>query len=101
MSARVVSSMPKNIVICCDGTDNEVATDSTNVLRLYRMLVRDERQVAYYDAGVGTLIDPSAVSMYRKLLGRWLDSAIGYHIRDNLVAASLFLARQYQPGDRV
>jgi uncharacterized protein (DUF2235 family) len=30
--------MPKNIVVCCDGTDNEVATDSTNVLRLYRML---------------------------------------------------------------
>jgi uncharacterized protein (DUF2235 family) len=48
--------MPRNIVICCDGTDNEVATDSTNVLRLFRMLERDQRQVAYYDGGVGTLV---------------------------------------------
>ena len=35
--------MPKNIVICSDGTDNEIATDSTNVLRLFRMLKRDDR----------------------------------------------------------
>ena len=24
--------MPKNLVLCCDGTDNDVATDSTNTI---------------------------------------------------------------------
>ena len=46
--------MPKNIVICCDGTNNEIVGDQTNVLRLYRMLSQNERQIAFYDPGVGT-----------------------------------------------
>src|SRR5438552_18866539 len=91
--------MPKNIVICCDGTDNEVATDSTNVLRLFRMLERDQRQVAYYDGGVGTLVDPAAISVLRKYLSRRLDAAIGLRVRENVIAAYRFLARTYQPGD--
>ena len=93
--------MPKNIAVCCDGTDNEVATDSTNVLRLYRMLERDHRQVAYYDAGVGTLADPAAISTYRKLLSRRLDAAIGLRVRENVIAAYSFLARTYEQGDFV
>ena len=30
--------MPKNIVILCDGTSNEVSEDRTNILRLYATL---------------------------------------------------------------
>jgi uncharacterized protein (DUF2235 family) len=93
--------MPKNIVVCCDGTDNEVATDSTNVLRLFRMLERDQRQVAYYDGGVGTLVDPAAISLLRKYLSRRLDAAIGLRVRENVVAAYRFLARTYQLGDQI
>jgi len=93
--------MPKNIVICCDGTDNEVATDSTNVLRLYRMLQRDERQVAYYDGGVGTLADPAAITIFQRYFSRRLDAAIGLRVRDNVIAAYQFLARTYEPGDRI
>jgi uncharacterized protein (DUF2235 family) len=91
----------QNIVACCDGTDNEVATDSTNVLRLFRMLVRDDRQVAYYDGGVGTLADPAAISVLRKCLGRWLDAAIGLRVRDNVIAAYRFLAQTYKSGERI
>jgi pilus assembly protein CpaB len=47
--------MSKNIVVGCDGTDNEVATDSANALRLFRILERDQRQVAYYDGGGSTI----------------------------------------------
>ena len=94
-------TLPKNIVICCDGTDNDVAKDSTNILRLYRMLCRDQRQVAYYDPGVGTLVNPFAISRLRKYIGRRVDAAIGYRVRDNVVAAYLFLARNYLPGDSI
>src|SRR5262245_57442256 len=93
--------MPKNIVVCCDGTDNEVATDSTNVLRLFRMLERDDRQVAYYDGGVGTLVDPAALSTVRKYFSRRLDAAIGLRVRENVIAAYRFLAQTYQPGDQL
>ncbi len=50
--------MPKNIVVCLDGTGNQLkATASTNVVRLYGMLdlADPSRQVAYYDPGVGTM----------------------------------------------
>ena len=36
--------MPKNIVICCDGTGNEINTTISNVLKLYRVLEKDEGQ---------------------------------------------------------
>jgi uncharacterized protein (DUF2235 family) len=93
--------MPKNIVVCCDGTDNEVATDSTNVLRLFRMLERNDRQLGYYDAGVGTLVDPAAISVFRKYFSRRLDAAIGLRVRENVIAAYRFLARTYEPEDQM
>jgi uncharacterized protein (DUF2235 family) len=91
----------RNLVVCCDGTDNEVATDSTNVLRLFRMLERDEHQITFYDAGVGTQVDPEAITVWRKILSRRLDAAIGLRVRENVIAAYRFLVQNYQPGDQI
>src|SRR5258707_166081 len=33
--------MPKNIVICCDGTGNEFSDRNSNVVKLYQMLMRN------------------------------------------------------------
>lgn len=33
--------MPKNIVICCDGTGNEFDEQNSNVIKLYKMLIHD------------------------------------------------------------
>lgn len=93
--------MPKNIVYCCDGTNNEVTGHSTNVLRLYRMLVRGPDQVSCYDGGVGTLADPTALTTLRKRIGRHLDAAIGLGIAENFAQAYRFLGRHYEPGDRI
>jgi uncharacterized protein (DUF2235 family) len=52
--------MPKNIVVCCDGTGNEIGEDISNVLKLYRVLAKnDTKQIAFYDPGVGTLARPN------------------------------------------
>lgn len=91
----------KNIVICCDGTSNDVASDSTNVLRLFRSLERSERQIAFYDSGVGTLADPTKISRIGKYCSRMLDQGIGHGVRENVCAAYRFLTRTYQPGDRI
>lgn len=93
--------MQKSIVICCDGTTNEVAGDSTNVLRLYRTLVRDATQLCYYDAGVGTVADPGAITMEGKRLSKRFDSATGSSVRENAVKAYRFLSNRYEPGDRI
>jgi uncharacterized protein (DUF2235 family) len=51
--------MPKNIVVCCDGTANEYGDANTNILKLYSILPsNDEKQITFYDPGVGTLSMP-------------------------------------------
>src|SRR5262245_36207664 len=53
------SGVGRNLVICCDGTNNKFGSENTNVVRLVQVLNRDpERQRLYYDPGVGTLPEP-------------------------------------------
>lgn len=41
-------SMPKNVVISCDGTGNEFGGDcNSNVLKLYSTLMSDDNQCGY------------------------------------------------------
>ncbi len=51
----------RNIIICCDGTGNEISENIYNVLKLYRCLRKTEktepRQLVSFDTGVGTLED--------------------------------------------
>ena len=65
------------------------------------MLERNDRQVAYYDAGVGTLSAPTAITKLQRLVSRRLDAAIGLRVRENAIAAYRFLVRTYQTGDRI
>jgi uncharacterized protein (DUF2235 family) len=52
--------MPKNIVICCDGTGNQIESRLSNVLKLFRVLQKNERQLVYYSPGAGTVGDYDA-----------------------------------------
>jgi uncharacterized protein (DUF2235 family) len=52
----------KNIVICCDGTGNNMSKNISNVLKLYRCLRKTARtephQMVFYDPDVGALARP-------------------------------------------
>src|SRR5260221_2346667 len=60
----------KNIVICCDGTGNEISENISNVLKLYRVLRKtgktEPSQVVFYDPGVGTLARPDTWTKLRQ-----------------------------------
>ena len=47
--------MSRNIVVCCDGTGNEVEGNLSNVLKLFRIALRNEHQRVYYSPGIGTI----------------------------------------------
>jgi uncharacterized protein (DUF2235 family) len=95
----------KNIVICCDGTGNEISENISNVLKLYRMMRKtgktEPHQIVFYDPGVGTLARPDP---WRKL---WQDTitilglATGYGLDDNVLAAYEFLVKNYEDGDDI
>ena len=51
--------MPRSIVLCFDGTNNEYAATNTNVVKLYAMLDRTKSdQIAYCQPGIGTYAPP-------------------------------------------
>ncbi len=93
--------MPKNIVICSDGTGNTaIKGRGTNVFKVYEAVDLHgwetdrslPRQVAFYDDGVGT-------EGFKPL--RLLGGAFGWGLSRNVRQLYAALARVYQPGDRI
>jgi len=94
--------MPKNIVLCCDGTANEFAQDRTNVVKLYFALHADPtRQVTYYHPGLGTMEPPGALAGVTRLITRFAGRAFGYGLEDDIRNAYIFLMNNFEEGDRV
>ncbi len=93
--------MPKNIVICCDGTGNEFGRSNSNVVKLYKVLSQSESQIMYYNPGIGTMGSRNALSRVGKLWTRLIGLAFGYGISDNVADAYQFLMRTFQPEDPI
>ena len=95
------AKMPKNIVICCDGTGNEFGTQRSNVVKLYKMMVCDATQATYYHPGVGTMGARNALTGIGKAWTKVIGLAFGYGISNNIADAYQFLMRTYQEEDRI
>ena len=94
--------MPKNIVLCCDGTANEFARNNTNVVKLYALALNDPaRQVTYYHPGLGTMEPAGALTPLARRVTRTLGMAFGYGLAHDMRDAYVFLMRAFEPGDRV
>ena len=93
------SRMPKNIIICSDGTGNTaIKNRGTNVFKLFEAIDLNghridpllDPQVAFYDDGVGT-----ETFLPLKLLG----GAFGFGLAKNVRNLYMDLVRVYDPGD--
>jgi uncharacterized protein (DUF2235 family) len=95
----------RNIIICCDGTGNEISENISNVLKLYRCLRKTEktqpRQLVFYDPGVGTLERPDPWHKLKQDFNAILGLATGYGLDFNVLAAYAFLVHNYQAGDQI
>lgn len=95
----------KNIVVCCDGTGNEISENISNVLKLYRTLRKTGKthpnQVVFYDPGVGTLARPDPWTRFKQDAIAVLGLATGYGLDDNVLAAYGFLIHHYEEGDDI
>ena len=94
--------MPKNLVICCDGTNNQFGSNNTNVVRLVQVLNRNPReQVTYYDPGVGTFPEPGFATRIGKKLSEIMGLAFGLGLTRKIGEAYSFLMDHYEEGDRI
>ena len=93
--------MSKRLVICCDGTGNEVDGNLSNVLKLYRIAIKDVDQRVYYDPGFGTLGQIDEWARIKQNVKGVFGLATGYGLDDNVLDAYRFLAMNYEDGDEV
>lgn len=98
----------KNIVICCDGTGNEIDHTSeniSNVLKIFRCLRKSDktspRQVVFYDPGVGTLRRPNPWLKAFQDAFAVFGLVTGYGLDENVLTAYEFIAEYYEPGDQI
>jgi uncharacterized protein (DUF2235 family) len=93
--------MAKNIVICCDGTGNQVEGNLSNVLKLFRILHKNDGQRVYYNPGIGTIgTDDPWTKLTQNTKGVF-ELATGYGLDDEILGAYQFIAENYQKDDRV
>ncbi|HED18609.1 MAG TPA: DUF2235 domain-containing protein [Gammaproteobacteria bacterium] len=93
----------KNIVICCDGTGNEYSENNTNVIETYTIAKKTDKQLVFYDPGVGT---GGWEYMEGKKTGEdslksMSDKATGEGLQNNVNDAYEFLMETYEQGDRL
>lgn len=83
--------MPKNIVVFSDGTAQEGGEgENSNVYRMFNMIEdRTDRQIVFYDRGVGT--------GWHKLTG----SIGGFGISRNIKQAYTFISENFKSGDSI
>ncbi|NNJ68605.1 MAG: DUF2235 domain-containing protein [Boseongicola sp.] len=91
-----MASPQKNIVICLDGTGNQIEENLSNVLKLYRAVSKTDTQIVYYDQGVGTLRRALGWGWLKQKVRLILGMAFGYGLDGNVLRAYEFLVRYYE-----
>ena len=92
----------RNLVICCDGTNNQFGPENTNVVRLVQALDRDSaKQRIYYDPGVGTLPNPGTITAFGRRLSEYWDLAFAGDLLFRVERAYQYIMDYWEPGDRV
>lgn len=101
MSTQKSDKKSKNIVILCDGTGNEIEKDLSNVLKLYRVLEKNDRQVVFYDPGIGTIGTRNPWQIFSQKFKEVLSLATGMGLDENVLETYRFLIDNYEEGDQV
>jgi len=103
------STNGRNLVVCIDGTSNKFgkavrlcnpfaciiftvsSSQNTNVIELYRQVVKSDNQLTYYNSGVGTYPKPSRKSLSNmiKAFDNAVDLVVAWYVHDNLRSLNL------------
>lgn len=93
--------MPKNIIICCDGTGNEVNSELSNILKLYQIINKNGSQEVYYNPGIGTGGKYTKWSIIKQKISGLFKLITGYGLDEDVLNAYKFLCTHYNSGDKI
>ncbi len=86
----------RKIVICMDGTGNEIGDRETNVLKIYKTLAQTDTQMAQYTLGVGTYDGQQLLGRPWQRIKGLLGLAFGLGLEDDVLEGYRFLCHHYQ-----
>ncbi len=94
--------MSRKIIVCIDGTGNEIGDRESNILKLYKALDKSkpENQIARYVMGVGTYDGPQFLGRTRQVVSGLLGQAFGYGLEDDVLESYRYLCRTYQSREQ-
>ncbi|WP_296417454.1 T6SS phospholipase effector Tle1-like catalytic domain-containing protein [Pseudooctadecabacter sp.] len=85
----------RRLIVCMDGTSNEVGDRQTHVVRIYRGLKTSKTQIPYYVQGVGTLDTQTLRRDTRAKRDSIWGLAFGKGLEDDVLEAYRFLSTTY------
>lgn len=93
------------LIVCCDGTGNIWGNGhDTNVVKIARLLVKDDQQLLYYDPGVGTTDNFPPIDFSSRIHAyahRFVGLAFAGGIYEDVAGGYEFLVNNYRAGDRI
>ncbi|KAH7920359.1 hypothetical protein BV22DRAFT_1021384 [Leucogyrophana mollusca] len=90
----------RNLIITLDGTSNQFGQYNTNVIELYDRVIKDKKQLTYYNSGIGTYARPSFASFtyWKQVLDNAIDLAIAWNFEKIVLGAYRWLSDNYEPA---
>ncbi|KAJ3861402.1 hypothetical protein EV359DRAFT_84364 [Lentinula novae-zelandiae] len=93
----------RTLVLCFDGTGDQFDSDNSNIVQLFSILKKDDRdtQMVYYQAGIGTYTSPQIATPMMAKFSKTIDVAIGWYLDAHVMGGYEFLMQNYKAGDRI
>lgn len=91
----------RQVYVFIDGTNNSPITGMTNVQRLYAMLDRTDKQITYYQPGVGTLEPVGVIGQAWVNILTFIDKTTAFMMKRHVCAAYEFLSETVLDDDDI
>ncbi|KAG9076960.1 hypothetical protein FS749_011201, partial [Ceratobasidium sp. UAMH 11750] len=93
----------RSLVLCFDGTSNQFSNQNTNVVKLMELLKKNDpdRQLVYYQTGVGTYAPPGWLTSVGLSVATTADKGFASFLYQHVIDGYKFLMETYQAGDRI
>jgi uncharacterized protein (DUF2235 family) len=93
----------RTLVLCFDGTGDQFDSDNSNIVELFSMLKKDDpdKQLVYYQAGIGTYTSPEIATPLASSISKTLDMMVAWNIDAHIMSGYEFLMQNYRTGDKI
>ncbi|KAF5355040.1 hypothetical protein D9756_005790 [Leucocoprinus leucothites] len=93
----------RTLVLCFDGTGDQFDNDNSNIIEFFGILRKDdpEKQLVYYQAGVGTYTVPQIATPFFAKVSKTLDEMIAWNLDAHIMGGYEFLMQNYKAGDKI